>query len=469
MREEDQRRIEETRRNGIDERWRRRAFYIDEEDGATAPEGYQRDPAFDGISDQDGDEDGKLDESPVNESHPPSPRSRSSSKVRFQDDIADDYDVRSNPSTSSRSIPVGERWGGFEIPEVEKDVGKEILYQVTQQGFNELLDLLFKEKEDLLMEVYRTRADRKIWAYEIELVEKSGPPEPPSDSPKEKPHARDEEELQAITSERSLEDLLQRAGYGLQSPTFEPTSSGPILAPSPGSMTGDDDVRPTHLADPTDEDEIGQDDHSDSGSDTASVTSSFHPDDQVPISEAMSSKAFSDDEEPECSIHEPFDYDPTMPQFRPETETSNPRLSVRNEPALMTDDFGPDASSQGSSSLPDRLRLQPNGTTSLPAPSPRHISSPVAEATAPKLPPSPMQPLPPPHRSPSLPESTPESRRPSFRTLARWAYLNKVDREAKERGGSGARLNFEEFAHQMAADKGRRLAFVASWIEMASF
>jgi hypothetical protein len=53
--------------------------------------------------------------------------------------------------------------------------------------------------------------------------------------------------------------------------------------------------------------------------------------------------------------------------------------------------------------------------------------------------------------------------------LARWAYLNQVERESKERGGSGARLNFEEFSRRMAADKGRRLAFVASWIEMASF
>jgi hypothetical protein len=118
--------------------------------------------------------------------------------------------------------------------------------------------------------------------------------------------------------------------------------------------------------------------------------------------------------------------------------------------------------------LPAQLRLEPHGTTSLPAPASPH-SSPEAEATAPKLPPSPMQPLPPPHRvSDQAPESA-APRRPSPKTLARWAYLNQIEREAKERGGSGARLSFEEFSRRMAADRGRRLAFVASWIEMASF
>ncbi|KAL4998236.1 hypothetical protein BDV10DRAFT_167562 [Aspergillus recurvatus] len=168
MCDSDQRRVDSARRQGIDERWRRRAFYTDEEDGGTAPDGYQ--------TDSDGDEgEGDNVAEPEYESQPPSPRSRSSSKVRFQDDLTDvddDYeDVRSNPSTSSRSILVGERWGGFEVPEVERDVGKEILYQVTQQGFNEILDIIFKPKEDLLMECYRTRTERKIWAREIELAE----------------------------------------------------------------------------------------------------------------------------------------------------------------------------------------------------------------------------------------------------------------------------------------------------------
>jgi hypothetical protein len=457
MREEDQRRIDETRRNGIDERWRRRAFYTDEEDGATIPEGYQRDPTFDDLSDDE-----SIDESPI-DSHPPSPRSRSSSKVRFQDDITDDYDVRSNPSTSSRSIPVGERWGGFEIPEVERDAGKEILYQVTQQGFNELLDLLFKQKEDLLMEVYRTRADRKKWAHEIELVRMSPPPPPPLKEPEQ---AIDEKDLQDVTNERSLDELLQRAGYAVQSPTI-----APVFAPtSTGAVASDDDTEPTHFADPESEFEHGQDLSFDD-SDTASVTSSSHPDGQLDISDAAS-YSDSSDEDSRPIIDELDDYDPTLPQFRPETETLRPRLSFRDEPQVITDGPGTESPSHTSNSdLPEQLRLEPNGTTSLPAPSSPHLSSPGAEETAPKLtlPPSSMQPLPPPKRSPTPPRITSTPRRPSSRTLARWAYLNQVEREAKERGGNGGRLNFDEFARRMAADKGRRLAFVASWIEMASF
>lgn len=470
MRDDDQRRIDETRRNGIDERWRRRAFYTDEEDGTTAPPGYQRDPTFDDLSD---DED-SMDEPPALDSHPPSPRSRSSSKVRFEDDLADDYDVRSNPSTSSRSIPVGERWGGFEIPEVEKDVGKEILYQATQQGFNELLDILFKQKEDLLMEVYRTRADRKIWAHEIELVGRSGAQKQDSPKEDEPKHPRNEEELQEMKANRPLGDLLHRAGYAVESPTLEPVNQGPVLAPpSLEGMSPDDDVQPTHLADPEHEDGIGQGQSFEDEPDTASITSSSDPEDQVPISEAAFAQGLSEDE-PECSIDNTPDYDPTLPQFRPDAEASRPRiLAFRDEPTVMTPAETEHVDTNSSprttnSDLPDRLRLQPNGTTTLPAPSSLHSSSPEAEATAPKLPPSPMQPLPPP-KSTNPPHDSAGPQRPSARTLARWAYLNEVEQEAKERGGSGAKLNFEEFSRRMAADKGRRLAFVASWIEMASF
>lgn len=476
MRDDDQRRIDETRRSGIDERWRRRAFYTDEEDGATIPADYQRDPAFDDLSEEDDD----ADDHHALDSHPPSPRSRSSSKVRFQDDLTDDFDVRSNPSTSSRSIPVGERWGGFEIPEVEREVGKEILYQVTQQGFNELLDILFKQKEDLLMEARRTRADRKIWAEEIELLEKSTPPrpespkEPASPSPK---HARNEEELQDITDNRSLDDLLHRAGYAVEGEAQapEPVNGGPVLAPP--AVGEDDDVRPAHLADPENDGELGQDHpFEEPGFDaasTSSMDSGVFPD-HVAIAETVYDHESSNIAEPPSGIHTPLNYDPTLPQFRPDAEPLRPRLAFRDEPTVMAAsesctiarDISPHTDN---SDFPERHRLQPHGTTSLPAPPSLHSSSPEAESTAPKLPPSPMQPLPPPPKTIKSVQELPASHRPSAKTLTRWAYLNHVEREAKERGGSGARLNFEEFSRRMAADKGRRLAFVASWIEMASF
>ncbi|CAD6499663.1 BgTH12-03771 [Blumeria graminis f. sp. triticale] len=135
------------------ERWQRRYFYTDEEDGGKPPAGWKED---DDILLQNGVA-GESSKSPR-----PTLHSRSSSKVRFAEDM-DDFDTRSNISTSSRSIP--ERWGGLEIPDAEKDAGKEILYQVTQQAFNELLDHLFKEKEDLALEYASTKHQRQIYRY----------------------------------------------------------------------------------------------------------------------------------------------------------------------------------------------------------------------------------------------------------------------------------------------------------------
>ena len=168
---EDRSNRDEVRRKAVQDRWRRREFYLDEEDGGVPPEGFE-DIADD---DQDKHEVRSDERSSPNHSHSPALRSRSSSKVRFRDDVTDvDYETRSNASMSSRNIPVGERWGGYEIPEAEKDVGKEVLYQVTQQGLNEMLDPLFKSKEDLAMEALVTKAERKRWRKEIsQQVERS--------------------------------------------------------------------------------------------------------------------------------------------------------------------------------------------------------------------------------------------------------------------------------------------------------
>jgi hypothetical protein len=223
-------------------------------------------------------------------------------------------------------------------------------------------------------------------------------------------------------------------------------------------MSQDDDVRPVHLSNPEDDDRLG--DHSFDQMDDEDVTdssslASYELEEQILNTGGISFEEESSDEEPESFTVESDNYDPTLPQFRPDVDDSACYASPRSTAA---------------SDLPDRLRLEPNGTTSLPAP-PSPQASPQAEAVAPKLPPSPMQPLPPPSKSiqHAAAQENITPRRPSNRTLIRWAYLNQVERDAKERGGSGARLDFDEFSRRMAADKGRRLAFVASWIEMASF
>ncbi|KAJ4358595.1 uncharacterized protein N0V89_003179 [Didymosphaeria variabile] len=155
----------------LQDRWARRQFYTDEEEGFNRPQGAADSPS---TPSSDHQPNGFQDEDAVEneEYEPPTPESerprwsRSSSKVRFQDDV--DVETRSNASTSSR--PVGERWGGYEIPEPEKDLGKEVLYQITQQAFNELLDPLFKEGEDAAMDAYAYRDERRRFVTDIDAM-----------------------------------------------------------------------------------------------------------------------------------------------------------------------------------------------------------------------------------------------------------------------------------------------------------
>ena len=91
-------------------------------------------------------------------------RSRSSSKVRFQDDIEmdDDRQARSRAkSTSSHSMSINEPLGGIEVPEPEHDIGRDALYQFTQEALNELLDPIFRLKEDLAMRILQTKKMRE--------------------------------------------------------------------------------------------------------------------------------------------------------------------------------------------------------------------------------------------------------------------------------------------------------------------
>lgn len=141
---------QDVRNRGVHDRWQRQQFYLDEEDGALPPVGFEQDETV--------------------ETQPPSRRSRSSSKVRFQDDLATDdgHENRSATSMSSRSIPVGESWGGYEVPEAEKYVGREILYQVAQESLNELLDPVFLQREDLAIMARRTKRERELHRSHID-------------------------------------------------------------------------------------------------------------------------------------------------------------------------------------------------------------------------------------------------------------------------------------------------------------
>ncbi|KAI1827135.1 hypothetical protein F4861DRAFT_494166 [Xylaria intraflava] len=182
------------------ERWKRRQFYLDEEEGSLPPQGWREDQ--DVLAHVN-----SVSEPSKSAPYFLSPRSRSSSKVRFVEDT-DDFETRSNPSTSSRSVP--ERWGGMEIPDAERDAGKEILYQVSQQAFNELLDTLFKKKEDLAVLAAETKEQREKYREVLNNFDKTELPD------KIERAAIESSELP--TSQRSLDELLSASGYTVESP-----------------------------------------------------------------------------------------------------------------------------------------------------------------------------------------------------------------------------------------------------------
>lgn len=205
-------RLEKRRRDmaraQLHDRWKRRQFYLDEEEGGAAPHDWQD------------NEDVFLEDQQTGESSksasqgPKHPRSRSSSKVRFVDDT-DEFETRSNLSTSTRSIP--ERWGGVEIPDSEKDAGKEVLYQVTQQAFNELLDTIFKQAEDTAVEARETKAMREKWQAAIDSyvqpADKSDEEaQPDKEAPKPEEPASDDS---IPPTEKTLNQLLSESGYSV--------------------------------------------------------------------------------------------------------------------------------------------------------------------------------------------------------------------------------------------------------------
>jgi hypothetical protein len=148
----------------VKERWAKRKYYVDEEEGLEKP---------DGADDSDDDSEVLANEEERDEGYAgPSAQndesshtvSRRASRVHFQDEV--NHETWSQEPESTKLAR--EQWGGYEIPELEKDLGKEVLYQITQQAFNELLDPLFQAGEDMAMDAHALRSDRRKHAESID-------------------------------------------------------------------------------------------------------------------------------------------------------------------------------------------------------------------------------------------------------------------------------------------------------------
>ncbi|KAG6309562.1 hypothetical protein E4U44_006715 [Claviceps purpurea] len=283
-------------RKHLHDRWKRRQFYLDEEEGGTAPD------------DWDTDEDVLVKINRIAEelktSSEPSPltfRSRSSSKVRFAEDT-DDLETRSNPSTSSRSVP--ERWGGMDIPDAERDAGKEILYQVTQQAFNELLDTIFKKSEDVALLAAETANVREKFKAQIDAIELPDEAASASDAKVAEPEPKAEADAKSAEKpvpEKSLDELLAETGYAVVPEEPEEPHQPRNAVELDGS------VEIVH-------DEHPEEDH-DKEKDHSHQQINQHPEED------------SDAE----NVAPPPRGDPTLPQFRPNTLAEANKAAARNK------------------------------------------------------------------------------------------------------------------------------------------
>ncbi|KAF7549168.1 hypothetical protein G7Z17_g6574 [Cylindrodendrum hubeiense] len=252
-------------RKQLHERWRRRQFYLDEEEGGNAPEDWEHNEDILADLREMGESSKSAEEQPQ------SPKSPSSSKGRLMDGMSD-FEMPSGASSYPRGVP--ERRGPRRLPEAERDAGKEILYQVTQQAFNELLDTIFKPTEDLALRAAETKQQREKYKDAVDDVE--------LDDSGLKPSNEGLDSKVKSTGDKSLEDLLVEAGYSL-----DPEGRNAVEIDTTVEIIHEDEPQEDH-AEP-------QEDSADSEADPEA------------------------DPEANPEDHPEDHRDPTLPQFRPNT------------------------------------------------------------------------------------------------------------------------------------------------------
>lgn len=75
------------------------------------------------------------------------------------------------PEDGDLSVPLPaeilERGRAYEVPAAEKDFGTEVIFQVVQEGLNELIDPIFKQKERLAEQMQLSREERRHFHREL--------------------------------------------------------------------------------------------------------------------------------------------------------------------------------------------------------------------------------------------------------------------------------------------------------------
>ncbi|EFX03606.1 ef hand domain containing protein [Grosmannia clavigera kw1407] len=434
------------RDSNLHERWVRRQFYLDEEEGATPPVDW--DDGEDVIVQQQQQQQRQQDAQARNAK---TQRSRSSSKVRFAEDT-EDYEIQ---STSSRSVP--ERWGGMEIPGAEKDAGQEILYQVMQQAFNELLDILFKEKEDLSVLAGQTKSAREEHRHLFEAIDVGRPAE----------------ETAATGGEEAdpfLMDLLVRSGYQVLKKEEEVVKEeeGENEEKEIEEKENEEKENGEKENDRKENDENDENDRPDRPEAPAdkSVT--------IPLLHVNGSAVGQGSEQPigrEPTCREPTYRDPTMPQFRPNSAAdledreeeerdglfADALAAVSTAATVATSSGGPSTpTAHGFSTLSAAATSESdsNGGSSNSSNSSRNRSG-NGNGNSRN------------GRNGHDRNGTHSTQTPIPQaTLVQWKKLDLAEQEAAQRGGWG-RLSYPEFEAIFKAEEAsnNRLDYLGSWID----
>ncbi|EPE06212.1 ef hand domain-containing protein [Ophiostoma piceae UAMH 11346] len=458
-------------RRKLHNRWMRRNFYLDEEEGATVPDQWRTESdilAGASISDAAGE---------------PS----SAARVRFSEGATssstDEYENQPSPSSSARTV-LPDTWGGDntrypDIPEAERDAGREILYQVMQQSFNEMLDTLFVEKEDLAVAAAETKDKRDQYRHLFENIDllrewaESGgaagqqdKTDTPSSRGKTGRRSSGNETLDRPLEQLDLEELLSIAGYQVDESAFEDngereagasTTAPPAPEANDAELTAVD--RLVREGAPEPESEAGEDIEATAPETQPEVVTEAaeEKEEKEETEEKVkeegetdddkdSDDQDSDDEEKEDSTGQAAaslePRDSTLPQFRPNTEAEYRALMEGQTAATAkittTATTTTNLSTTVEDEQADKPGAEPKGKEK------EKAAGPTATAAAPAP------------QSPDIPRSE----------LVRWKRLDMAEREAHVRGGWG-KLSYSEFEAIFRREelKNNRLDYLGSWID----
>lgn len=316
---------------------------------------------------------------------------------------------------------------GYEVPEMEEDYGNEVLYKVVQEGFNEMLDPLFKTKEEMAILVQETREERRRLRTEIDDFVKQ------KQAFQEELRAGSELDPLLATAHESYSARNTRAASPSPSPREEPAPAP--QRPSQQEMAQEIDL---HIRGgvgliPTDHDTLD------------SLEAEIHA---QPLDQLLAESGYfiasedeeeeGDDEAGELAAHLPTlrgGYDPPTPDpGSPSPEIADPTLP-QNRP-VVTPNLSPMHLSPSSPPTPDPPTQSPAGLSPL--------------DTSLDGPPGP----------------------PSIARLEYLASLDEEERLIQERGGPG-RMSFAEVEEVVRAGRERGslelVGVVESWLEWASF